>query len=170
MPNPDKILDVRTALVAAGIRTIAYSFDGSGDSGSLEGLQLPADPSRALETFRESGLEGSFSTGHAWDNTTHSYQPLPGLAATYTTIDEIDPGQYVLEHLAYAALEHFDGDWVNNDGGWGLVAIDLLSGEFIIEGNQRYSDSSPANSDGALLEPITVAALDVTTILRNTLG
>lgn len=179
----DKIA-VRKALVAKGLRTYAYSFDGSGDSGSLEEMLVADDLTRSLESY-DDRLEECFSskTVGTWvnahiDETTGTHVPgkyhytmSPAFAAADAIIECVDGARDVLQDLAYSALEHFDGDWCNNDGGYGIVAVDLLTGEFKIDGWQRYSDTNAADSYGTCVDAIDDdSPLDLTKHLKSTLN
>lgn len=179
----DKIA-IRKALVAKGLRTFAYSFDGSGDSGSLESLLISDDLTRPLESY-EDRLEECFNekTIGTWvnphiDETTgkhvpgkYNYTMSPVYAAADAIIEGVDGAREALQDLAYSALEHFDGDWCNNDGGYGIVAVDLLTGEFKIDGWQRYSDTNAADSEGTCCEAIDDdQPLDLAKHLKSTLN
>lgn len=165
-------LAIRKALVTAGLRTFAYSFDGCGDSGSLNDLLLPSNLTIPLADIEDTLDESFYSaTITEWIDNKYVTMPNPGFVAANTILDSVFGSSLVLEDMAYAALEHFDGDWVNNDGGYGVVGIDLLTGDFKIEGFQRYSDASPADSDGTCFDALDIdQPLDLTQHLKSTLN
>lgn len=156
---------MRRQLLDAGVRTVGFSFDGGGDSGSLEYLCVPDElPSLGLDAYDD--LDVFLFCGG------HSPEPVP--KQVYDLVAQYNARNW-LEDVAYAALEYFDGDWVNNDGGFGIVAIDLQTGAFRIEGHQRFSDTSPACSNGSLFEGTTPAlvtqdgTIDVSSFVKNLL-
>lgn len=167
---------IRQQLVAGGLRTVGYSFDGSGDSGSVDHMKLHADPTTplqeildangCLETFNSATIYG-YSNGKYQSKTNPAFEKIDPL------LDQVTGAENYLEEMAYAALEHFDGDWVNNEGGYGTVAIDLVTGAFYIDGSQRVSSEESACSDGTLkqCEPIDPAGtFDMTSLIKATLG
>lgn len=174
-------LDIRKALVAGGLRSVAYAFDGAGDSGSLEGMLVPTVfPTPALADFAGDPLEDCYLPSKSYGklpNGEYGYAENPSAKPVLALIKSVNttPGaENALEDMAYAALEHFDGDWCNNDGGYGIVAIDLLTGEFRIDGFQRYTDTTDADSAGtivsALDDDVEPKPLDLAALLKSTLN
>lgn len=150
--------NVVQTLLDAGIRTVGFAFDGAGDSGSVDGLMLWPDPGASLETIRDCKDPDRFmGTGAIkwYTSSTPSFvsDSTVALAQTLHSKAELLTESHIdaeLIDLAYAALEYFGGDWVNNDGGFGTVAIDLVTGDFEIWGHQRYTETTPVNSHGTL--------------------
>jgi hypothetical protein len=164
---------IRKALVAAGLRTFAYSFDGAGDSGSLEQLLLPSQPNAPLAEHVDVRLDDAFNSSATYGNIDGEWQasPTPGYKEAYAIIESVTNAEDALHDMAYAALERFDGDWVNNDGGYGIVAVDLMTGQYRIDGYQRYMSTSSANSDGICFDDIgTDQPLDLAKHLKSTLN
>jgi hypothetical protein len=168
MKHPQKAAEIeaRRRLVAAGIRTIGFGFDGSGDSGSVQEICFPDDAALPLE---ECGSPSDFTPAYTFSGL--GVPPYAAKAEEYKKKVDSLVQMSVLEDIAYAALEFFPGDWVNNDGGYGTVAIDLLTGEFNIDGYQRYMEVSAADQSGSVGEPLDeTAGPDVMTVVRSTLG
>jgi hypothetical protein len=54
----------------------------------------------------------------------------------------------VLDEYFYNLLsENIEWDWVNNDGGWGLLRVDLETGESTIDHTQRVSEDHSYDLD-----------------------
>ena len=82
--------DLMTLLLAAGVRYVAISYDGSGDDGQITGV----------EAFRSAGK-----------STPDEIELVPSL-------------KDALEELGYRLLTNFvPGDWVNNEGGFGILHL-----------------------------------------------
>lgn len=89
-----------------GWKFIHINYDGAGDSGSVEEIQL---------YNRDEDPHGPH--GH--------YEQLKG-------------DQYLkIEDAFYSLFDQSLGDWVNNDGGYGLLIINLEDGSYINEANYR---------------------------------
>jgi hypothetical protein len=86
-----------------GWKSIQISYDGAGDSGSVEVIQL------------YNSDEGPY--GH--------YEQLEG--EEYTKIED----------AFYRLFDQSMGDWVNNDGGYGMLTINLEDGSYTNEVNYR---------------------------------
>lgn len=168
MFNKDQLNDMRRRLVAAGIQTVAFTFDGMGDSGSVEEFLLPpGQPTGPLDEYED--LE-CFDPRKTYSFATKSVETSAGFAWAEPHLGPND--EDMLKDLAYAALENFDGDWVNNDGGYGRVAIDLLTGQYRIDGYQRYMSEDAVGSSGTQFTPlddVQPAPLNVTDLIKRTL-
>lgn len=168
---------VRATLLAHGIRTVAFRFDGAGDSGSLDALALALDPSLPIDS--DADFDDYFYTKYELQNNFPWKKVPPSTVAAHGAFEVIESESSfinTLERLGYDALEYFDGDWVNNDGGFGVVAIDLATGAFEIQGQQRYTETTEANSEGTLnwdsadVMPQTTAEAPLATQISTTLG
>ena len=149
--SDDYVTPTRYALVNQGVRVVSFEFDGSGDEGSINALWLPLDfPHLSLEEYRQR-IDVGYSPGFDYEK---SYTASSAVTQAQTIIDDDPKTREVLEHMAYEALEHFDGDWVNNGGGYGSVYIDLLTGAFHIEGYTRHTYSEHVPSSGTTWDPI----------------
>lgn len=161
------LTQARRTLIAAGIRTLGFGFDGSGDDGSLQDMCFPENPSMALD---DCGSPGEFTPAYSYVGGSPAGDKALQLKKQVESL--VDEG--VLRDMAYSALEFFPGDWVNNDGGYGVVALDLLTGEFNIDGYERYMEVHSVDQTGtvgvALDASDVPTSLDVTSVLRSTLG
>jgi hypothetical protein len=111
-------------LKEAGVSLVVVEFDGSGDSGSITGVEIEGGtpPLEAQWLFSSS----------SWVN------------EEWVTTEEVKslPLNEVLEAWCYDSLEESQIDWYNNDGGFGELRIDLVEGEVKLEVNQRYTEIS----------------------------
>jgi hypothetical protein len=55
----------------------------------------------------------------------------------------------LIEDLSYKKLNEIE-DWWNNDGGWGMIVIDVPSCEYTIENHIRITDYEVYNHEGSL--------------------
>lgn len=164
MNTPENLLAFRHAALRANLRTIACEFDGSGDSGSINGV----GPIR----WNAGGTDMS-CTHKGLD------ELMPKLMTCYMTREKnwdfeqnklvLVPEASLLEQLAkehnidldmvfYSVLDHFPGDWVNEAGGYGTAYLDLATGQYHIDGYQRYESTEAADADGTFFDtPIATA-------------
>lgn len=94
-----------------GIVSISVQFDGSGDSGQIDGV---AFYKQGHVHFNPEGLNITFwkTQGNVWDPATKQWtQPEPKL--------EEHPVKVMVEQHVYDLLERTDIDWYNNYGGYG---------------------------------------------------
>lgn len=115
-------------LRAAGASTITISFDGSGDSGSIEsvdiynaeGKRMQIDLTVTYPTEKSSWVDDKWVT-----ETTEKEMPIAD----------------ALEAYCYDELEKTQIDWYNNDGGFGEMTINLDDKvEIELEVNTRYTE------------------------------
>jgi hypothetical protein len=99
-----------------GWKSIHINYDGAGDSGSVEEIQL--------------------------------YNPDEGFSRSY---QDLDGEEYLkIEEAFYRLFDHSMGDWVNNDGGYGQLVINLEDGSFTNEVNYRVVETDTI--EGSLSE------------------
>ena len=111
------------------ITLVTVYFDGSGDDGSIESIEfLPQDHT---DDFADLPVE-ILTTQSAFDDGHWVYQTTP---EQMTLKDAI-------ETITYDYLEETDTDWVNNDGGFGNLEIDVSTGTVTLEVNTRYTEST----------------------------
>lgn len=58
----------------------------------------------------------------------------------------------ILEDLCYNDLLGQVGDWVNNEGGYGTVIINVSTGEYSIESHQRITSTEDDTFTGEIQE------------------
>lgn len=158
--------NLRTILLANGYRVIAAAFDGSGDSGSLSGFYLPCpeDSTKSLTEILADDKELNMDLLFAGPQVMAKIKELLAPLKENTWDDPLDM-------LFYQILENFDGDWVNNAGGYGMAAVDLQTGEWTIQGYQRYEESSAANSEGLFKwDPMPTSTMTVSDLVKLTLN
>lgn len=166
-------LAFRHACVTAGIRTIGADFNGSGDEGNIDSLCLPAENEhhRGLqELLDEHGvIDMVYPKSYNYDTKTWTVH------APFTTLHDIQAAHVEcnLEDVFYKIIDqYFPGDWVNNEGGYGTVWLDLVTGQFELAGYQRIQTTEPADAAGHFFSasvtatnPVDNTALFVKTIL-----
>lgn len=115
-------------LRAAGANSITISFDGSGDSGSIESVDIyNADNQRMqIDLTVIYPKEKSTWVDDKW--------------VTETEEKEM-PIADALEAYCYDELDKTEIDWYNNDGGFGQMTINLDDKvEIELEVNTRYTE------------------------------
>ena len=117
--NKAKLFD---ALAAAGVTLIVVSFDGYGDSGQIENVEVKAGDT--VVAMPESTIEIAEAV---WD------QPVPNR----TTISIAD----LIERLVYDLLTDTHCGWENNDGAYGDFTFDVAERTVTLDYNERYTAS-----------------------------
>lgn len=110
------------------IRSVGVSFDGGGDSGSIDYVTpYPIETQERFDALTAEYLktERMFDDG-LWRSV---------VTPTQGSIRE------AIEALTYDYLEETDVDWYNNDGGYGELTIDVEEGTVKLEIHVRFSDS-----------------------------
>lgn len=110
------------ALALAGVTRIVVSFDGYGDSGQIENVEVQAGDDSV--TMPRAAIEIGDAS---WD------QPEPKRSSV--TIAE------AVERLAYDVLERTHCGWENDDGAYGDVLFDVAEGVITLDYNERYTAS-----------------------------
>jgi hypothetical protein len=106
-----KTRDVLTQLKIEGYTGVSISFDGSGDSGSINGA---------------TAFRGDFILNQRVYDDYYRYEP------------EITNS---LDDLGYAILANSGYDWYNNDGGYGNIHISLLTGDVQLDIRIRVTET-----------------------------
>lgn len=169
----EKVLAFRKAAVAAGFRTIGAEFCGSGDEGSIDYCGLPSgdgiDHTTPVAKIEEE-CGAHLHTGDKWDQNQQKWVndgsfDLVGSLAKEHGVN--------LNDLFYSVLVNFPGDWVNNEGGYGKVFLDLVNGEYYIDGYQRIEHVESADASGVyfnevvqLVDPV----VDTSEYIKSLLG
>jgi len=110
------------ALAAAGVTLVIVSFDGYGDSGQIENVEVKAGDTVVATP------EGTIEIAEAvWD------QSEPNR----TTISITN----VIERLAYDLLTDTHCGWENNDGAYGDFTFDVAERTITLDYNERYTAS-----------------------------
>ena len=110
------------ALAAAGVTLVVVSFDGYGDSGQIENVEVKSGDTIVAMP------EGTVEIAEAvWD------QPEPNRSA----ISIAD----VIERLVYDLLTDTHCGWENNDGAYGDFTFDVAERTITLDYNERYTAS-----------------------------
>lgn len=110
------------ALSAAGVTLVVVSFDGYGDSGQIENVEVKAGDT--VVAMPECTIEIAEA---AWD------QAEPNR----TTISIAE----VIERLVYDLLTDTHCGWENNDGAYGDFTFDVAERTITLDYNERYTAS-----------------------------
>jgi hypothetical protein len=110
------------ALASARVTHVVVTFDGYGDSGQIENVEVRSgDDVVAMPPDQIDFVEA------VWG------QPAPQHASV--TIAD------ALERLAYDVLEKTHCGWENNDGAYGDVIFDVAEETITLDYNERYTAS-----------------------------
>lgn len=110
------------ALAAEQVKTVTVQFDGYGDSGQIEDIDIDAPKPQVM--LLEATIEFA--------------RPLPddsGIERSAMTIRD------VLEHLAYDFLQNTHSGWGNNDGAFGDFLFDVEKRIIRLAFNARITES-----------------------------
>ncbi len=110
------------ALAVARVTHVVVSFDGYGDSGQIENVEVKAG--ETVVVMPEAMIEVAEAV---WD------QPAPN-RTTIGVADEID-------RLVYDLLTDTHCGWENNDGAYGDFTFDVAERTITLDYNERYTAS-----------------------------
>jgi hypothetical protein len=111
------------ALARAGITSVAVNFDGYGDSGQIEQVEVYAgDVVAELPADQIEFVEPVYGNREKVDRSTH------------TVSDAI-------ETLVYAFIEETHSGWENDGGAHGDVTFDVGNRTITLDYNERYTGS-----------------------------
>ncbi|MEM8986683.1 MAG: DUF6878 family protein [Pseudomonadota bacterium] len=124
LANLQRVLPV---LRRANVKRATVTFDGSGDSGSIE------------EVYFDDRHFNARAVSLAYEKTQSSWED-----GRWVHAREIAEGtlEDVLEDIGYDYLEETGVDWYNNDGGFGDLVIDVEAGTVELDVNVRFTESS----------------------------
>ena len=117
--NKTALLD---ALAAAGISSVVVTFDGSGDSGQIEGVDA-----RIGDTATELPATAVEITSPLWEGAGLETRTLPLAEA--------------IEQIAYDLLEEAHDGWENNEGAFGEFTFDVAEDVIRLDYNERFETS-----------------------------
>lgn len=126
----EQLMEVLIQLADQGVTGIKVHYDGSGDSGAIEGI---------VYTDIEDANFSDIDLVSAWNQ---------------------DKNLATLNSSAYATIQNFAHetildnieDWWNNEGGFGELCICIPSGKYIINNSVRTIDYEEFFHDGSLFE------------------
>jgi len=111
------------ALTRAGITRVTVGFDGYGDSGQIEQVEVHAgDAVAELPADQIEFVEPVYGDPGKVERSTH-------------TISD------AIETLVYAFLEETHDGWENNDGAYGDFTFDVAERTITLDYNERYTAS-----------------------------
>ena len=114
-----------------GFQCIVAGFEGSGDSGAIEYLvATPEDFKTVCDSADYYEYEGD----------------------SELVKDVIEHHAKFIEDHCYEVLDKID-DWVNNDGGYGFLVIDVINNKHFIDSNIRITNVENFEYEGKI-EPI----------------
>jgi hypothetical protein len=113
------------------ITGILISYDGSGDSGSIENICYTKENFEKIEEIED-----------IIDDIWHNKNALKFLSESLHS---------TLEDVGYDLLENVE-DWYNNDGGYGNILIDVNRAIYHIDNNVRIMTSQHYEHSGKLSE------------------
>ena len=116
--HKDILFDV---LAAAGLKSFEVPFDGGGDSGQIEGVDLE-------DEFLNMEIEGEFSDGQTWDEKT---KKVVEKVTKKITVEKL------VENICYDALELASPGWEINEGSYGTFTFDVKKREVRLDFNAR---------------------------------
>jgi hypothetical protein len=122
-------------LADIGITGVFISYEGSGDSGSIETITYTTE-----EIIDISDLEAIHDNGIDYNN----------------NLNNLDSSLYSeIENFAYDALLNDIEDWYNNEGGFGYVIVHVKSGDYKIFNSVRYYETEEHLHEGKLTQKST---------------
>ncbi len=113
---------ILAVLAAYGVVSIEATFDGGGDSGQVDEINIK-------------GIADGTSGGTDWDKIALSAEHKEQLETEASTV-----GDYI-SRLVDEVIERTNEDWYNNDGGHGEVEIIPGEGRIHVDMNIRYTES-----------------------------
>jgi hypothetical protein len=124
----DTLRRLLPTLGAHDVRYVTVSFDGCGDSGSIQ--EIAYDPQEVAATVSTVTVAYQAVTTQ-WDEG----QWRRVRQQVHSSMNE------AIERLTYDYLEETDVDWYNDDGGFGELVIDVEGGTVSLDVNVRYTES-----------------------------
>ena len=110
------------ALAAAGVTHVVVSFDGYGDSGQIENIEVKAGDAAVAMPQAEIEIARA-----VWDQA----EPERSLISVADAI----------EQLAYDFLEQTHSGWEDSDGAYGDFTFDVAARTITLDYNERYTAS-----------------------------
>jgi hypothetical protein len=110
------------ALALAGVTQVVVTFDGYGDSGQIENVEVRAGDDDIAMPAAEIEIAEA-----VWGQS----EPERSTVSLATAI----------ESLAYDVLERTHCGWENNDGAYGDIIFDVAEHRITLDYNERYTSS-----------------------------
>jgi hypothetical protein len=122
--HKDILFDV---LKDKNVKTFSVSFDGGGDSGQIEDVDLD---NKILDEVIEGA---SVSKGCVWDNETNKSVKKMSENATVREI---------IDTICYDVLEQTCGGWEINEGSYGTFTFDVSKRKVSLDFNERIIETN----------------------------
>jgi hypothetical protein len=119
---PENKANLLTALAAAGITQVTVTFDGYGDSGQIENVEVKAGD--AFVDLPDTPVEIA-RTEYFHEDVNRRTNPL----------------REALESVCYLILEAKHGGWENNEGAYGEFLFDVAADSITLDFNYRIEAS-----------------------------
>lgn len=142
LPLEERIRRGIVAMREHGIHGAKVTFDGSGDSGQIDGVRAWRTTPDRIRQFCDDDLERIQAIDRVAENVF-----LPGNGWGRRVVERHVCLKDLLESIADEWSETCDGDWCNDDGGFGSVEFDAVNGTVTAEVNVRTTDSERADGD-----------------------
>lgn len=115
---PANKANLLAALAAAGITSVVVTFDGCGDSGQIENIEVKA--------------------GDAFVELPDTPVEIARTEFFCETVDRrIEPLREAIETVCYLVLEAKHGGWENNEGAYGEFVLDVAARSITLDFNYR---------------------------------
>lgn len=114
-----------------GATNIRVPYDGSGDDGQVEDPELTGAGGNPIAIPEDLKVGWFIEAGY-------DYGPNNEIIPVRAGVEDVTISE-ALERYCYEVLgQHFPGDWVNNEGGYGELKIELtLPPKIVLEAHQR---------------------------------
>lgn len=123
--------DVLPVLREHGVTHVVVHFDGSGDSGSVDGANYKTEHG---EFNAQQTMVNLTTVDRSWDEANSCWRS----EVAYQTAD-VDTA---IDQIVEEYLDSTGVDWCNNDGGYGTFEIDVAAGTCSMEVEVRYTEST----------------------------
>ena len=126
----EQLMEVLIQLADQGVTGIKVHYDGSGDSGAIEGI---------VYTDIEDANFSDIDLISAWNQEKDLRKLNSSACAT-------------IENFAHETILDDIEDWWNNEGGYGDLLIKVPSGEYIVNNNVRVVEIEDYTHEGNLFK------------------
>ena len=111
-------------LADSDVRQLVFTYDGCGDSGSVDQIYILKTPMSHEDCEDEMYIEDFMPDDHVTLQNHFNYDIVQAV-----------------EDMAYRLVLEDIEDWVNNDGGFGWVIMDIPSGKTHVKNTVRYMET-----------------------------
>jgi hypothetical protein len=126
-PAVEIIKDTCKLFKTFGVTSITATYDGSGDSGSIDDINLHYGDPRVITSDTR--------TQQFWQFVSEKIDAVPVAQQIFTK-----KLSDAFENALWKLLTDNFGGWENDDGASGDIDIDVQTGKIEVEHNQRYTE------------------------------